>query len=86
MSAQPSNLKLSCRKSKPQREAGKRRFKVTTDSNHDLPISPNLLNGEFTVAAPDKVWVGNITYTATAEGWLFLAVVMDLFSRQMVGW
>ncbi|MDZ4209024.1 IS3 family transposase [Rhodoferax sp.] len=68
------------------RAKGKRRFKVTTDSNHDLPISPNLLNREFTVAEPDKVWVGDITYIATDEGWLFLAVVIDLFSRQVVGW
>jgi len=68
------------------RAKGKRRFKVTTDSNHDLPISSNLLNREFAVAAPDKVWVGDITYIATDEGWLFLAVVIDLFSRQVVGW
>ncbi len=68
------------------RAKGKRRFKVTTDSNHDLPISPNLLNREFAVAEPDKVWVGDITYIATDEGWLFLAVVIDLFSRQVVGW
>ena len=50
------------------------------------PISLNLLNREFVVAAPDKVWVGEITYIATDEGWLFLAVVIDLFSRQVVGW
>ena len=68
------------------RARGKRRFKVTTDSNHDLPISPNLLNREFVVAEPDKVWVGDITYIATDEGWLFLGVVIDLFSRQVVGW
>lgn len=68
------------------RAKGKRRFKVTTDSNHDLPISPNLLNREFIVAEPDKVWAGDITYIATDEGWLFLAVVIDLFSRQVVGW
>ena len=68
------------------RAKGKRRFKVTTDSNHDLPISPNVLNREFTVTEPDKVWVGDITYIATDEGWLFLAVVIDLFSRQVVGW
>ena len=68
------------------RAKGKRRFKVTTDSNHDLPISPNVLNRAFTVAAPDKVWVGDITYIATDEGWLFLAVAIDLFSRQVVGW
>ena len=68
------------------RAKGKRRFKVTTDSNHDLPISPNVLNREFIVAEPDKVWAGDITYIATDEGWLFLAVVIDLFSRQVVGW
>jgi transposase InsO family protein len=68
------------------RAKGKRRFKVTTDSSHKLPISPNLLNREFSVAEPDKVWVGDITYIATDEGWLFLAVVIDLFSRQVVGW
>ena len=68
------------------RANGKRRFKVTTDSNHKLPISPNLLNLEFTVVEPDKVWVGDITYIETDEGWLFLAVVIDLFSRQVVGW
>ena len=71
------------------RAKGKRRFKVTTDSHHKLPISPNLLNllnREFTVAEPDRVWVGDITYIATDEGWLYLAVVIDLFSRQVVGW
>ena len=68
------------------RARGKRRFKVTTDSGHGLPISPNLLNREFTVAKPDRVWAGDITYIATGEGWLFLAVVIDLFSRQVVGW
>jgi putative transposase len=68
------------------RAKGKRRFKVTTDSNHDLSISPNLLDRQFSVAEPDKVWAGDITYIATDEGWLFLAVVIDLFSRQVVGW
>jgi putative transposase len=68
------------------RAKGKKRFKVTTDSNHDLPIAPNLLNRQFTVAKPDTVWVGDITYIATDEGWLFLAVVIDLFSRQVLGW
>ena len=68
------------------RAKGKRRFKVTTDSQHDLPIAPNLLNRAFTVAEPDQVWVGDITTIATDEGWLFLAVVIDLFSRQVVGW
>ena len=68
------------------RAKGKKRFKVTTDSNHDLPIAPNLLDRQFTVAEPDKVWVGDITYIPTDEGWLYLAVVIDLFSRQVVGW
>ena len=68
------------------RAKGKCRYKVTTDSNHDLPIAPNLLERQFTVAKPDQVWVGDITYIATDEGWLFLAVVIDLFSRQVVGW
>jgi len=68
------------------RAKGRRRFKVTTDSNHNLPIALNLLNREFTVAEPDRVWAGDITYITTDEGWLFLAVVIDLFSRQVVGW
>ena len=68
------------------RAKGKKRFKVTTDSNHDLPIAPDLLDRQFTVAAPDKVWAGDITYIATDEGWLFLAVVIDLFSPQVIGW
>jgi putative transposase len=66
---------------------GKRRFRVmTTDSRHDLPVAPNLLNRNFTVAAPNLVWSGDITYIPTEEGWLFLAVVIDLFSRRVVGW
>ncbi|OJY97874.1 MAG: integrase [Lysobacterales bacterium 63-13] len=68
------------------RAKGKKRCKVTTDSNHDLPIAPNLLARQFTVNAPDTVWAGDITYIATDEGWLFLAVVIDLFSRQVIGW
>lgn len=67
------------------RARGKRRFKVTNDSGHDAPIAPNLLNREFKVGQPDKVRAGDITYIATDEGWLFLAVVIDLFSRQVVG-
>ena len=64
---------------------GKRKFVVTTDSKHALPIAPNLLNREFTVDTPDKVWTSDITYIATGEGWLYLAAVIDLFSRQVVG-
>ena len=55
------------------RAKGKRRSKLTTDSNHDLPNAPNLLDREFTAAEPDKVWAGDITCSATEEGWLFLA-------------
>ena len=68
------------------RAKGKRRFKVTTDSNHELPIAPNLLDRQFTVVEPERVWAGDITYIHTGEGWLFLAEGTDLFSRQVVGW
>jgi putative transposase len=64
---------------------GKRKFVVTTDSKHSLPIAPNLLQRNFTTAAPNQVWTGDITYIQTDEGWLYLAVVLDLFSRQVVG-
>jgi putative transposase len=64
-----------------------KRFKVrTTDSNHALPVSPNLLGRNFTVSKPDKVWVSDITYITTSEGWLFLCIILDLFSRKIVGW
>jgi putative transposase len=66
---------------------GKRRFRVrTTDSRHCLPIAPNLLNRNFTVSGPNQVWAGDITYIPTDEGWLYLAVVIDLFSHRVVGW
>jgi putative transposase len=68
------------------RARGKRRFRVTTASRHTLPIAPNLLNRNFTVGAPNRVWAGDMTYIPTEEGWLFLAVVLDLFSRRIVGW
>ena len=64
----------------------KKKFKATTDSKHNLPVAPNLLNREFEVGEPDKVYVSDITYIWTHEGWLYLAVVLDLFSRQVVGW
>lgn len=63
-----------------------KRFKVTTDSDHHEAISPNLLNRQFEVAEHNKVWTTDITYVWTLEGWLYVAVVMDLFSRQVVGW
>ena len=66
---------------------GKRKFRVaTTDSRHHLPIAPNVLDRKFTPAGPNHAWVGDLTYIATEEGWLFLAVVIDLFSRKVVGW
>jgi transposase InsO family protein len=63
-----------------------KKFKVTTDSNHNDSISPNTLNREFEVTEPNKVWTTDITYLWTLEGWLYVAVVIDLFSRQVVGW
>jgi transposase InsO family protein len=64
----------------------KRRFKRTTDSNHPFPIAKNMLNRSFSTAEPDKAWVADITYIPTHQGWLYLAVVIDLFSRRVVGW
>jgi len=64
----------------------KRRFVRTTDSNHVNPIAPNVLQREFTTDAPNKVWVTDITYIPTRQGWLYLAVIVDLFSRRVVGW
>ena len=64
----------------------RRKFKHTTDSNHTLTISPNLLNRDFSPSKPDTAYAGDITYIPTQEGWLYLAVVIDLFSRQVVGW
>ena len=68
------------------RAKAKRRFRITTDSNHDFPIAANLLDRQFDVDEPDKVWAGDITCIDTDEGWMYLAVVIDLFSRQVVGW
>lgn len=64
----------------------KRKFKATTDSRHHLPVSPNLLNREFEVTEPNRVWVSDITYIWTTGGWLYLVVILDLFSRMVVGW
>jgi transposase InsO family protein len=64
----------------------KRRFVRTTDSKHNLPVSPNVLERDFTAEKPNQSWVGDITYLRTIEGWLFLAVLIDLFSRKVVGW
>jgi transposase InsO family protein len=64
----------------------KRRWVHTTDSRHEHPIAPNLLERKFDAVAPNEAWVGDVTYIPTAEGWLFLAVLIDLFSRRVVGW
>lgn len=64
----------------------KRKFRVTTDSKHKLPVSPNHLDQNFTAFKDNQVWAGDITYIPTKEGWLFLAVIIDLYSRQVVGW
>jgi transposase InsO family protein len=64
---------------------GKHKFKATTNSAHKLPVSPNLLERKLSVEAPDRIWSGDITYLRTEEGWVYLAVVIDLFSRQLVG-
>ncbi len=64
----------------------KRRFRRTTDSTHGKPPAPNLLERNFVAGAPDRVWVTDITYIWTKEGWLYLAAVIDLFSRRVVGW
>ena len=64
----------------------RRRFVVTTDSDHALAVAPNVLDRKFDVEQPNRAWVGDITYLRTVEGWLYLAVVIDLFSRRVVGW
>jgi putative transposase len=64
----------------------KRRFRKTTDSNHPDPIAPNVLERHFDVELPDIAWVTDVTYVWTWEGWLYLAVILDLFSRRVVGW
>lgn len=73
------------------REAGlegrpKRRFTRTTDSEHSQPVAPNLLDRQFAVASPNRAWAADITYIRTWEGWLYLAVILDLYSRRVVGW
>lgn len=64
----------------------KRKFTKTTDSNHHLPVAPNLLDQQFETNRPDAVWSTDITYIWTKEGWLYLAIVLDLFSRRIIGW
>lgn len=64
----------------------KKKFKVTTDSKHNLPVAANLLNRDFTATVPNQKWVGDISYVWTDEGWMYLAVVIDLYSRAVIGW
>lgn len=71
-------LGLQCRQ--------KRKFKVTTDSRHDLPVAPNVLGRQFAVGGPDRAWVADITYIDTQEGWLYLAGLKDLFDGELVGY
>ncbi len=63
-----------------------KKFKATTDSKHSLPVAENLLKQNFAAAKPNTVWVSDITYVWTSEGWLYLAMILDLYSRQIVGW
>lgn len=64
----------------------KRKFKATTNSRHNYPVADNLLKQDFNVQRPNQVWVGDITYISTKEGWLYLAAILDLYSRRIVGW
>lgn len=64
----------------------KRKYKATTNSKHNLPVAPNVLGRQFTSEEPDEVWVSDITYIATGQGWLYLCVFIDLYSRMVVGW
>ncbi|QBH05535.1 hypothetical protein EYC57_22345 [Xanthomonas oryzae] len=64
----------------------KREFVHTTDSRHYLPVAANLLDRRFNPGAPDQAWVADITYIRTERGWLYLAAVLDLYSRKIVGW
>lgn len=64
----------------------KRKFKVTTDSNHKLPVAPNHLMQDFTAYRPNQIWMSDITYVPTREGWLYVCAIIDLFSRRVVGW
>lgn len=68
------------------RSITKKKFVATTDSKHSYPVAPNLLNREFRVEAPGKVWVSDITYIRTLEGWMYLTVIIDLFDRKVIGW
>ena len=88
------NIGIHCGKKRVERimrDAGiraiqKRKYKVTTNSNHQFPVAQNRLNRQFMADAPNKVWVADITYIPTQEGWLYLAAILDMYSRKIVGW
>ena len=63
-----------------------RQHKVTTDSDHKFNIAPNLLDGDFAAEQPNQKWAGDISYVWMREGWLYLAVILDLISRRVIGW
>ena len=63
-----------------------RKYKATTDSNHAFSIAPNLLNQDFSANRPNQKWAGDISYIRTSEGWLHLAIIIDLYSRRVIGW
>jgi transposase InsO family protein len=87
-----SGARVGCKRvARLMRENGlvarcRRRFRTTTDSKHSFPIAPNLLERNFTATRPNETWVTDITYLWTVQGWLYLAVILDLFSRRVVGW
>lgn len=85
---QPYNRKTVAASQQRQglRAKAARKFKATTNAKHSLPVAPNLLAQDFTATAPNQKWVGDITYLWTDEGWLYLAVVIDLYARRVVGW
>jgi transposase InsO family protein len=74
------------RQAKVTVQRSKKCHPVTTDSRHGYMVAPNLIARQFAVEQPDQVWVGDITYVWTAEGWLYLAVLLDLYARKVVGW
>jgi transposase InsO family protein len=82
--SRPRVARLMCRHA--IRARARRKFKVTTHSKHRYPVAPNLLRQVFQADAPNRVWVSDITYIRTLEGWLYLTVVMDLYNRKIVGW
>jgi putative transposase len=82
------NRKTVARLMRQEGLKGQRKYRrvVTTNSKHSFPVAPNVLNREFFAHTPNKKWVADITYILTREGWLYLAVILDLFSRKVVGW